>query len=178
MKLSPTAVVALSVLSLVIIGKIAFIISDLYLVDEPIFYILQTCQGTDLRTGVLWSNVIANLTILIPACFIYRLFQRVVVQAVWKKNDSLRLAVLFSTASLGFFLIKLAELIANDFLLKPSEIGCPLFSSALTSSYYLKAATLNLLLDPLFLIVVLLMALISAFLKHSYGLKEENDSFI
>ena len=130
-----------------------------------------------MRINVLWSNVIASLIILISAYSIYRLFLKVVVQAVWSKNASLLLTGLFFTASMGFFLAKLGELMANDFLMKPSEIGCPLFSS-ITSSYYLKAAIGILLFDPLFMMVVLLMALISAFLRYSYGLKEENDSFI
>jgi len=177
MKLSPIALIALSVLSLGIIGKIAFVIADLFFFNEPMFYKLHTCPSEDLRINVLWSNVIASLIILISAYSIYRLFLKVVVQAVWSRNVSLRLAGLFFAASTGFFLAKLGELMANDFLMKPSEIGCPLFSS-ITSSYYLKAAIGNLLFDPLFMMVVLLMALISAFLRYSYGLKEENDSFI
>lgn len=178
MKLSPAALIALSILLLATLVKIAFVIADLYFLNEPIFYKLHTCPSEDLRINVLWSTMITNLTILVSAYLIYRLFSKVVVHAIWRKKDSLRLIGLFFAASIGFFMAKLGELIANDFLMKPSETGCPLFSSAVTSSYYLKAAIANLLFDPLFMMVVLLMALISAFLKYSYGLKEENDSFI
>ena len=178
MKLSPAALIALSILSLSLIGQTTVVITNLYFVDNPSFFSLQTCPNGDLRTGVLWSNVIANLLVLASGYLLYRLFLRIVVRAVWERKDSLRLTGLFFAASIGFFIAKLAKFIAKDFLMRPSEAGCPLFSSAVTSSYYLKAAIANLLFDPLFMMVVLLMALISAFLRYSYGLKEENDSFI
>jgi len=178
MKINPIAFVVMMVLSLAFVGKTGFVVADLYFADKPLFYTMQNCSDTTLRVGILWSHIIANLIIIVSAFFIYRLFVKVVIETVWKQRDSLHLKGLFIANTMGFFLAKLGELIAKDFLLEPSEVGCPVFSSAITSSYYLKAAISNLLFDPLFMMVILLMAILSAFLKYSYGLKEENESFI
>lgn len=178
MKISPIALIVMSVLSLAILGRIGFVVADLYFLDKPIFYKLQTCSDGSLRFNVLWLNVISNLIILVSAYLIYRLFIKVIIRAVWKQADSLRLTALFIVNAIGFFLDKMGESIADDFLMGSSKAGCPVFSNAITSSYYLKAAILDLLFDPLYMMVFLLMALFSAFLRYSYGLKVENESII
>ena len=176
MKLNKTALIAILLLSLVIALRTCFAIADLYFIDEPFFYRFQTCPN--IKVGVLWTVIIANLTILIAAFLIYWFFNRIVNKAIWKSRDALLLVFIFIINVMGFFLSKLAILIANDFLLKPSEIGCPMYTNLITSQFYIKNAVMEFIFDPLFLILILCMALLSAFLKYSYAIKKENESFI
>jgi len=156
--------------------KICFAITDLFLIEKPIFYKNQICP--DIKVGVLWTSIISNAIILASAYLIYRLFSRVVKRAIWKSQDSRLLTYMFITNISGIFASKLSELIAKDFLAAPSRIGCPIYTNMITSQYYIKLAVMELLFNPMFMIVILCMALLCAFFKYSYGVKEENESFI
>lgn len=176
MKLNKIALIAILLLSLIIVFKTCLAIADLYFRDEPIFYRFQTCP--EIKFGVSWTQIVANLVILIAAFLLYRFFNRVVEKAIWKSRDARLLVFIFIINVTGFFLSKLSILIANDFLVKPSEIGCPIYTNLITSQFYISNAVMEFVFDPLFLILTLCMALLSTFLKYSYSIKEENESFI
>ena len=175
-KLNRIAVVAIVLLILIFLGRSTFIIADLLFANEPLFYKFQTCPS--IKNGVLITHVVSYATIIASSFFIYWVFTRVVNKKLWKQTDARIVGGLFGVILLGFYVITMMDIIADDFLLSSSKIGCPIFINMVTSSYYLKYALGEFLFNPVYLVLVLLMTLIASFLRYSYGFKADSDSIV
>lgn len=167
---------SLWVLGLMVLVQVGFTMADLFFLKRPVFYRQNNCPG--IKTGVLLLNCLSLLIILGAACTLYFLFMNILKEKQWTSKHAWKVRICCVFIVFGFYLSEMGTLIANDFLKKPSAIGCPLFWNMVTGAYYAKNTLFNLVFQPGTWVLVLCMVLLTDLLRYTYPIKKENEFFI